>query len=221
MTEELLSPTLIHSAYLGGWFPMAEDDGTLAWYQPAMRALFPIEGIHVSRSLAREIRRGGFDIRYDTAFEQVVRNCRRPKENWINETIVASFAAVHNEGWAHSVEMWQDDQLVGGLYGIALGGCFSAESMFHIRTNASKIALWAAVEHCRELGFTVFDAQVMNPHLARLGAFDVPLDKYLELLHRAIMVRTEWSVGPFNQRSDGSVEGNGQEVRGAYSSPSS
>jgi leucyl/phenylalanyl-tRNA---protein transferase len=192
-TETLLSPQMLRSAYESGWFPMAEENGSLAWYQPVRRALFPIDGIRVSRSLAKTLRRSPFEIRFDTAFEDVIRSCVRPEGNWINETIVQSYTRVHEQGWAHSAECWQGNRLVGGVYGLALGGCFSAESMFHRATDASKVALWALVERCRELGFVLFDAQVMNPHLARLGAYEVTAERYLELLRAALRLETAWS----------------------------
>jgi len=192
VNEPGLTPSLIRSAYANGWFPMADEDGSLAWYQPQNRALFPIEGIHVSHSLFRKLKRAEFEIRYDTAFEQVIRACQRPDENWINAEIIRAYTEIHYEGWAHSVEVFRNDEMIGGLYGLALGRCFSAESMFHRQTDASKIALWAAVEHCRNLGFTLFDAQVMNPHLASLGAFEISMEDYLDLLAEAMRCESPW-----------------------------
>lgn len=174
---------------------MADEDGELAWYQPQFRALFPIEGIRVSRSLAKRLRRGDFEIRFDTSFEQVIRSCRRPDENWINDEIIRAYTDIHREGWGHCAECWIDGELVGGVYGVALGACFSAESMFHRRTDASKIALHAMVEHCRELGFTMFDAQVLNPHLESLGAYEIPIDDYLDRLAVSMEQPTVWGPG--------------------------
>lgn len=188
-----LTPWLIRYAYEEGAFPMTMDDGEVQWFQPRQRALFPIEGIHVSRSLAKVIHRGEFEVRFDTSFEQVMRNCLRPDGNWISEDFIRVYTVIHHEGWGHCAECWQDGELVGGVYGIALGGCFCAESMFHRRTNASKVALWAMVNRCRELGFTIFDAQIMNPHLESLGAFEVPHRKYTAMLHEALQIQTEWS----------------------------
>ena len=188
-----LTPWLIRYSYEEGAFPMTMDDGEVQWFQPRQRALFPIEGIHVSRSLAKVIKRGEFEIRFDTSFEQVMKNCLRPDGNWISEDFIRVYTVIHHEGWGHCAECWQDGELVGGVYGIALGGCFCAESMFHRRTNASKVALWAMVNRCRELGFTIFDAQIMNPHLESLGAFEVPHRKYIPMLQKALQVQTEWS----------------------------
>lgn len=172
---------------------MADEDGAMAWYQPQRRALFPMSGIHVSHSLARTLRRKEFEIRFDTAFEDVIRSCRRPEGNWINDEIIQAYVEVFQEGWAHCAECWLEGELVGGIYGVALGGCFSAESMFHRRTNASKVALYHMVEKCRSLGFDIFDAQVMNPHLGRMGAYEIPIAEYLETLASVLGKSTVWS----------------------------
>ena len=188
-----LTPWLIRYAYEEGAFPMTMDDGSVEWFQPRRRALFPLDGIHVSRSLRKVIRRGDFEIRFDTSFEQVMRACLRPEGNWISEDFIRVYTLIHHEGWGHCVECWQEGEMVGGLYGIVLGGCFCAESMFHRRTDASKVALWAMVEKCRELGFTIFDAQIMNPHLRSLGAHEVSHLEYMQMLSHALEVQTEWS----------------------------
>jgi leucyl/phenylalanyl-tRNA---protein transferase len=195
---EELTPWLIRYAYSEGAFPMTMDDGSVEWFQPINRALFPIEGIHVSasmRKVLRKVDRGDlFEVTFDTAFEDVMRGClREPGENWISEEFIRVYTQIHHEGWAHSVEVWEENQLVGGLYGIALGSCFCAESMFHRTTNASKVALWAMVEKCRSLGFTIFDAQVMNPHLESLGAYPMPHAEYVGLLKEALGRATVWS----------------------------
>lgn len=165
---------------------MGDDDGSVGWYTPHQRAVLPIEGIRVSRSLARVLRRGDFEFRIDTEFEAVMRCCRREHENWINEPIIAAFCAAHREGWAHSGEVWQGGRLVGGIYGIAMGTCFSAESMFHVERDMSKVALWAMVNACREAGFAMFDAQIMNPHLESLGAYEIPQREFVDLLHEGL-----------------------------------
>jgi len=125
-----------------------------------------------------------------------MRSCRRPDGNWINEEIIRAYTSIFEEGWAHCGECWEDGVLVGGIYGVAIGTCFSAESMFHRVTDASKVALWAMVEKCRELGFTIFDAQVMNPHLLSLGAYEVSNAKYMKMLADATLGKTEWSLAP-------------------------
>ncbi|HWD38475.1 MAG TPA: leucyl/phenylalanyl-tRNA--protein transferase [Fimbriimonas sp.] len=196
MRGEDLTPWTVRYAYEQGAFPMANDEGEIEWYQPYQRALFPVEGIHVSRSLAKTIRHGIFEVRFDTSFEAVMRACLRPHDNWISEDIIRVYTQIHFEGWGHCSECWREGRLVGGVYGIALGSCFCAESMFHRETNGSKVALWAMVEKCRELGFTIFDAQIMNPHLKSLGAFEIPNAGYLRLLKGALLGRTPWSVSP-------------------------
>lgn len=193
MRGEELTPWLIRYAYERGAFPMTMEDGEVEWFQPYQRALFPIEGIHVSRSLGRTIRSKEFEVRFDTAFEQVMRNCLRPDDNWISEHFIRAYTMIHLEGWGHCVECWKEGELVGGLYGVAIGTCFCGESMFHRATNASKVALWAMVEHCHELGFTVFDAQIMNPHLQSLGAYEISNEEYMEKLQHAMTNTTPWS----------------------------
>lgn len=188
-----LTPWLIRYAYEEGAFPMTMDDGSVQWFQPRRRALFPIEGIHVSRTLRKVLDRCEFEVRFDTAFEQVMRGCLRPDGNWISEDFIRVYSLIHTEGWGHCAECWQGEELVGGVYGIAIGGCFCAESMFHRKTNASKVALHHLVAKCRSLGFTLFDAQIMNPHLKSLGAFEVSHSDYIGQLSRALQIHTEWS----------------------------
>ncbi len=193
MTESELTSDLIEFGYRQGMFPMADDRGTIQWYFSQRRALFPITGVRVSRSLARRLRSGAFEVTFDTAFEEVMRGCVRPKDNWINEDLIEVFTRIHQEGWAHSCEVRREGRLAGGVYGLALGGVFCAESMFHRETDASKVGLWALVERCRELGFQVFDVQVMNSHLASLGAYELGHVEYLELVQRAADRQTAWS----------------------------
>jgi len=188
-----LNPQLIALAYRQGYFPMAMDDGRIEWYLSHERAIFPMEGLKCSRSLRRRIEKNEFEIRYDTAFEQVMRSCRRPVDNWIDERMIRVYTEIHRMGWGHSVECYQDGNLVGGLYGISIGACFCAESMFHRVTDASKVALFWAIEKCRELGFELFDAQVMSPHLASLGAIPLSHEEYVARLRLALRSTTAWS----------------------------
>ncbi len=146
MRGEELTPYLIQWGYRQGAFPMTVEDGEVEWFLPHKRALLPISGIHVSHSLAKVIRQQRFEVRFDTAFSEVIRNCMRPDGNWISEHFVRVYSEIFSQGWAHCSECWQDGRLVGGAYGIQLGSCFSAESMFHREPNASKVALWALVE---------------------------------------------------------------------------
>ncbi len=172
---------------------MTMEDESVDWFLPTRRALFPMEGIHISRSLAKVLKSNRFEVRFDTAFEATMRGCLRPQDNWISEDFIRVYTLIHFEGWAHSAECWLDGDLVGGVYGLALGGCFCAESMFHRVTNASKVALHAMIDNCRRLGFTVFDAQLMNPHLQSLGAFEVSNRKYQKMLQEALKIQTPWS----------------------------
>ena len=190
-----MTPWLIRRAYEEGIFPMdyCGDGDEIGWFQPKRRALFPLTGIHVSRSLAKTIRRKSFEIRFDTAFEEVMRGCIRPDGNWISERFVQVYGEIFRQGWGHCAEAWHSGRLCGGVYGIALGSCFCAESMFHRETDASKVALWALVDKCRELGFTIFDAQIMNPHLSSLGAFEVSNEEYQRMLKAALRTHTDWS----------------------------
>ena len=193
MRGEELTPWLVRYAYERAVFPMTLEDGSVGWFQPRRRCLFPIEGIRVSRSLGKTIRREGFEVRFDTAYEEVMRGCMRPEDNWISEHFIRVYSHIHREGWGHSAECWRDGRLVGGVYGVAVGSCFCAESMFHRETDASKVALWAMVNKCRDLGFTVFDAQITNPHLESLGSFEVSHRTYLALLGDALKRKTPWS----------------------------
>jgi leucyl/phenylalanyl-tRNA--protein transferase len=193
MQEPGLTPWLIRYAYEQGAFPMTMEDGHIDWFQPWRRALFPIEGVHVSRSLAKVIRQQVFEVRFDTAFQEVMTKCLRDEDNWISDEFIRVYTQIHHEGWGHCSECWLQGELVGGVYGIAIGSVFFAESMFHRATNASKVALWAMVNKCRELGFTLFDAQIMNPHLASMGAFEVPHREYMKRLERALRKTTPWS----------------------------
>ncbi|MFZ4507848.1 MAG: leucyl/phenylalanyl-tRNA--protein transferase [Fimbriimonas sp.] len=190
---DALTPDLIAHAYQLGYFPMTVRRNIVGWYRPTVRALFPMSGIHVSSSLAKVIRQNRFEIRFDTSFEAVMWACMRPTDNWISEPLIRVFTEIHHEGWGHCCECWRDGQLVGGTYGIAQGTLFSAESMFHRETNGSKVALWAMINRCRELGFEVFDAQIMNPHLESLGAFEMPDADYQSVLKSCLAGQTAWS----------------------------
>lgn len=190
-----LNPDVLSAGYAQGAFPMADERGRIQWYSVARRALFPIEGVRVSRSLRRTIAKGTFEVRFDTAFEDVMRACFRPDGNWLTEEFVEAYSACHRQGWGHCCETWRAGRLVGGVYGLAVGRSFSAESMFHREPDAGKVALWALVEKCRQLGFWVFDAQVQNPFLESLGAFEVTESRFSALLQGALLAETDWSRG--------------------------
>lgn len=167
------------------------DSDEISWYDPPSRGIIPLdEGFHVPQRLARRIKQNPFDIRFDTAFEDVIRACAasapdRPK-TWINEEIVRLYTELFRKGHAHSVEIWEKDELVGGLYGVSLGKAFFGESMFSRRTDASKIALVYLVEHLREKGFLLLDAQFLTDHLAQFGAQEISREAYQERLRSAL-----------------------------------
>ncbi len=187
-----ITPDLLLRAYSIGLFPMADsaDDPDLFWVEPELRGIIPLNDFHVSKSLAKTIRRAPFDIRYDTAFEAVMESCAAPAPDrpttWINGRILSLYKALHDMGHAHSVEAWDGDELVGGLYGVSLGAAFFGESMFSRRTDASKICLVHLVERLRQNGFRLLDTQFTTDHLKSFGAIDVPKARYVKMLERAI-----------------------------------
>ncbi|MEM7074806.1 MAG: leucyl/phenylalanyl-tRNA--protein transferase [Pseudomonadota bacterium] len=186
--DPLLSPRQLLRAYASGIFPMAEsrEDPGMFWVDPRRRGILPLDGFHISRSLARRIRRGGYDVTLNHCFAEVLDACADRPETWINPDIRALYTALHRIGHAHSFELWQDKVLAGGVYGVTLGGAFFGESMFSRRTDGSKLALAHLVAHLRQCGFTLFDTQFLTPHLARLGAIEVPRAVYRAQLAEAL-----------------------------------
>jgi leucyl/phenylalanyl-tRNA--protein transferase len=181
-----LEPGTVLAAYRGGLFPMPIRRGALAWWSPDPRGVIPLNGLVVSRSLRKACAR--FDIRIDTAFDEVLEACaeRSRPGAWIDERIKVTYRRLHHLGWVHSVESWQGDTLAGGLYGVAIGGLFAGESMFHHQTDASKVALVGLVERLREAGAALLDVQWATEHLGTLGAIEVPRRRYQELLGEAL-----------------------------------
>lgn len=184
-----LHPDVLEQAYRLGVFPWSSDPA-VTWWCPDPRAVFELDGFRPSRSLRKRIRAAGWTFALDRDFEGTMRRCAAPTpdrpETWITEDFVASYCELFRRARAHSVEVYEGDVPVGGLYGISIGGFFGGESMFHRRTDASKAALAHLVEHLRARGFALLDAQVMNPHLASLGARDVPRAQFLRRLDAAI-----------------------------------
>ena len=183
-----LTPDLILRAYAAGIFPMAESatNAELFWVDPRRRGVIPLDRFHISRSLARRIRRGDYHVTTDRAFREVVEGCADRPETWINDTIFGLYEALHARGAAHSIEVWDGAELVGGVYGVVLGGAFFGESMFSRRTDASKVALAYLVSRLRAGGFTLFDTQFLTDHLASLGAVEISRALYQERLEHAL-----------------------------------
>ena len=187
-----LTPELLIRAYAAGIFPMAErrDDPSIFWVDPRVRGVMPLERVHVPKRLIRTVRRKAFEMRCDTAFAEVLRACAVPKrhrhETWINGPIEEAVIGLHEMGFAHSVEAWRDGRLVGGLYGVALGGAFFGESMFSSARDASKVALVHLVARLRLGGFKLLDVQFITDHLRQFGAVEIPARLYLERLEAAL-----------------------------------
>lgn len=182
----MIDPDLLLEAYRLGVFPMAMENGEIRWFSPDPRTILPLDAFHVPHGLKRERRAHPMEIRIDTAFAEVMRACAERADTWINDEILESYHNLHSLGWAHSVEAWSANELVGGLYGVAIGGAFFGESMFHRATGASKIALWALVERLRERRFALLDTQWLTPHLEQFGAQEISRALYLHLLGEAI-----------------------------------
>ncbi len=190
-----LTPDIMLQAYASGIFPMAEtrDDPDLFWVDPQFRGVFELDRFHISRSLARKIRQEPFTIRTNTAFMDVIAGCAGREQTWINAELLELYEQLHEMGHAHSQEVWEGDVLVGGVYGLTIGGAFFGESMFSHRTDASKIALVYLIDRLRQGGFTLFDTQFITPHLASLGAIEIPHDAYHQLLENALLLKADFS----------------------------
>jgi leucyl/phenylalanyl-tRNA--protein transferase len=194
---EELAPEDLLQGYAMGIFPMSDGryDPEIRWIDPRHRGVMPLDGFHLSRSLARRIRSGGFDVTVDTVFGMVVEACADRPETWISHRIQKLYMQLFELGSAHSVEVWQADRLVGGLYGVTLGAAFFGESMFSRVTDASKIALAFTVHRLNAGGFSLFDTQFLTPHLASLGGCEIPRAEYRRLLADAVQ-----QVAHFAQR---------------------
>ena len=183
-----LEPGTLLAGYRAGMFPMPFDRRRIAWFSPELRGVLPLEGLHVSRSLRRSVRK--FDVRMDTRFRAVMEACGDPRRPgaWINRDFVKAYERLHELGWAHSIEIYEPgtDELVGGIYGVRIGGLFAGESMFHSATDASKVALVHLVDWLRQTGVTLMDVQWRTPHLASLGVIEIPRAEYLRQLHEAV-----------------------------------
>jgi leucyl/phenylalanyl-tRNA--protein transferase len=192
-----IQPQLLINAYCQGIFPMADDDGSIYWYDPDPRAIIPLDTFHVPRRLARTVRNAGFEIRVDTSFQQVMELCAEPSEDrestWISDDLVASYVALHELGFAHSVETWLDGKLVGGLYGVSVKGLFAGESMFSRVRDSSKVALVHLVERLRKGGFVLLDTQfVVGGHMMQFGTIEIPREEYKRRLAVALQIPAQF-----------------------------
>jgi leucyl/phenylalanyl-tRNA--protein transferase len=200
-----LDPRLLLQGYAAGIFPMADsrDASDLFWVEPRSRAIIPLDAFHMSRSLRRTLRSGCFSVTLDRDFHRVVLACADREETWINADIERAMLALHSTGHAHSIEVWQAGQLVGGLYGVKLGRAFFGESMFSRATDASKVALAWLVARLKVGGFTLLDCQFMTPHLASLGAVSVTRRTYVSLLSAALGGGAAGSAGVASAAGEG------------------
>ena len=184
-----LTTELLEACYRAGAFPMADEHGDIELYRSDPRSILELDGLRVSKSLARTIRKGVYEVKVNEDFEGVIRKCAERPETWIDEDIIRAFIEFHHAGKAHSVEAYSDGELVGGLYGVALGGAFMGESMFSRKSDASKVCLVHLVERLRERKYTLLDCQIQNDHLASLGAVEIPEREYLLRLRYALQLR--------------------------------
>lgn len=191
-----LSPEILLSAYAQGIFPMAaaREDAELHWFEPRMRGVIPLHNFHISRSLAREIRRENVTIRTNTAFRAVVEGCADRAETWINDTLFDLYDRLHAMGAAHALEVWRGPELIGGIFGVTLGGAFFGESMFSRAPNASKLALAYTVERLMTAGFVLFDTQYLTAHLKSMGGVEIPRASYRRLLAGALPLHADFTA---------------------------
>jgi leucyl/phenylalanyl-tRNA--protein transferase len=196
-----LSPEVLLFAYQQGLFPMAEsrDAKQIQWIQPKKRGIFPIGEFHISKSLRRALLKNDYSIKINSNFPKVIEKCADRNETWINSDIYDCYCKLHKDGFAHSVEVWKDSQLIGGVYGVAIGAAFFGESMFSEASNGSKIALAYLHDRLLKTGFLLFDTQFLTEHLASLGAIEITQDEYLTKLEKSLnknakFVDTNYSV---------------------------
>jgi len=210
---KVLTPELVLRAYAAGIFPMSEsrDDPNIFWVDPKERGILPFESFHVPRSLQKKIRQNVFDIRSNTAFDEVIFGCAESKsgrdETWINDEIIGAYKELHELGFVHTIECWQDNVLVGGLYGVSLGGGFFGESMFSRVRDASKVALVHLVARLIAGGYVLLDSQFITDHLKQFGAIEIPARDYLVLLEAALEVEATFYGDPLDEGSTGKIDG--------------
>jgi leucyl/phenylalanyl-tRNA--protein transferase len=188
-----LTPEMLLQAYQAGIFPMGDDTtNAIGWFAPDPRGILPLDAFHVPDNLAKLVRKDPFKVASDQDFAAVIRACADRERTWITPPVIEAYTDLHEMGYAHSVECWQDGELVGGLYGVALGGAFFGESMFYRVSNASKVALVHLVRQLRAGGYVLLDVQYSNPHLEQFGVVEIPRDEYERRLRRALPVAATW-----------------------------
>ncbi|MBI3470916.1 MAG: leucyl/phenylalanyl-tRNA--protein transferase [Candidatus Solibacter usitatus] len=188
-----LTAEMAEEGYRKGMFPMSETGlGLVTWHRPHTRAILPLESFHISRSLRRTLRRGGFEVTFDRDFEGVMRACAQRDPTWISEEFVQVYGDLQRQGKAHSVEVWVGADLAGGVYGVHLGGAFFAESKFHSVTGMSKVALASLVERLRQRGFALLEVQYLTEHLAQFGVVEISHQEYLRRLERALAMERQF-----------------------------
>ncbi len=193
MPNNPLHPDIIEFAYRKGFFPMPHPEtGEVLWFDPDPRTIIPLDGFKVSKSLKKSMRTRGYTISVDQAFESVVRACANRDETWINEDFITMYLQMHQRNIAHSVEVWFEGELVGGVFGLTFNGVFNGESMFSRKTDASKIALYHLVEHMKKSGLVLFEVQFMTEHLASLGAIGIGKDEYHRILDEALKLKVHF-----------------------------
>jgi leucyl/phenylalanyl-tRNA--protein transferase len=189
----IIAPDLLLEAYAGGMFPMAMENGEMGWFSPDPRGIIPIKEFHIPHGLKKVLRHNPFEVRIDTAFGAIMKGCADRESTWISDMIHRSYVKLHELGFAHSVEIWQDNTLVGGLYGLAMGGAFFGESMFSRVPNASKVALATLVSRLESRGFVLLDTQWVTEHLTQFGAHEIPRTTYLKRLNKALNLHASFS----------------------------
>lgn len=187
MFTRTLNAEMVEAAYREGVFPMAEPDfGVISWHRPDPRTILPLDSFHCSHSLKKTLRRGIFEVTFDQDFKAVMEGCRAGRPVWISDDFLKVYGQLHKAGKAHSVEVWHEGKLAGGLYGVHLGGAFMAESKFHRVTDASKVALFSLVQRMNERGFKLLDVQFLTEHLRTLGAVEITDAQYMRKLRAAL-----------------------------------
>ncbi len=194
ITAYSLTPEVLLGAYQAGYFPMGNPEtGGIEWHEPSWRAIIPLDAVRISRSLRQTLKKGHFEFRFDTDFAYTIEACSEREDTWITDVIIESYCSLHKAGFAHSVETWCNGEMVGGLYGVAIGGAFFGESMFSTMSDASKAAFVALTNRMNERKMVLLDSQYINPFTESLGAIEIPRSEYLQRLDEALRLNTTFA----------------------------